>query len=194
VLINFVILTKTHRRTGYRHPSLFQLDRPEAGTRAQAGPVDRTGTGQGTGSARDTWFSAPSKRKSLIVEKSAAMGRPSFAMNPCRFAMSPVSGHRRVACLSLLSRLLKEKKKEGVERKESGDSGPPRVGPGLPSIREGACFLGHVSHESASGDWWQLMAAHSFEISHLAQDRRRPTCPRVALRMVPLRTQPEGGR
>ncbi|MFM0485448.1 hypothetical protein [Paraburkholderia graminis] len=188
--MNFVSLTKPHRRMGGWPTSCCRPDLPEPKRPARPGLAGRICTGRGTGSARDTWFSAPIARKSLIIEKSAATSHCLFAMSPGCFAMSPFSGHRRTAYSSLLSKLLKEKKKEGLERKESGDIRPPRVGPGLPSIGEGAYFLGHVSHESARDDSWRLMAPLPFEIRHLAADRMPPTCPRVALRVVPLRVQP----
>jgi hypothetical protein len=181
--MNFVFLTKSHRRMGGRPTSCCRPDRPEPERPALPGPAGRICTGRGTGSARDTWLSVPAARKSLITEKSAATSHPSFATSPRGFAMSLFSGRRRVVCLSSLSKL-KEKKKEGLERKESGDIGVPRVGPGLPSIREGACFLGHVSHGSATADSWQLMARLSFEIRYLAAGRMPPTCPCVALRVV----------
>ena len=193
MLINFVFLTKSHRRTAGWPTPRSRPDRPEPERPARRGVMAQIRTAQGTGSARDTWFSAPAAPKSLILEKSGATSCRLFAMSPGCFAMSRFSGDRRVACLSSLSKLLKEKKKEGPERKESGDIGAPRVSPGLPPVRGGACFLGHVSHESAKGDSWQLMAWLSFEISDLAARRMPSTSPRVALRVVQLRALPEGG-
>ena len=182
--MNFVFLMKSHRRMGGRPTSCRRPDRPERERLTPAGLAAQIRTARGTGSARDTWFLALAARKSLITEKSAATSHPSFATSPRGFAMSLFSGCRRVAYLSSLSKLLKEKKKEGLERKESGDIGAPRVGPGLPSIRGGACFLGHVSHESTTGDSWQLMARLPFEIRHLTDGWMPPTCPCVALRVV----------
>jgi hypothetical protein len=191
--MNFVFLTKSHRRMGGRPTSRGRPDRPEPARRARRGVVAQICTGQRTGSARDTWFSAPAAPKSLILEKSGATSHGLFAMSPGCFAMSLFSERRRVACLSSLSKLLKEKKKEGLERKESGDIGAPRVDLDLSSIGGCACFLGHVSHGSARGDSWQIMAWLPFEIRHLAAGRMPSTCPRVALRVVPLRTLSEGG-
>jgi hypothetical protein len=182
--MNFVPLTKPHRRMGGRPTSCVRPDRQKAERQAQPSSADQICTGQGTGSARDTWFLAPATRKSLITEKSAATNRLSFAMSPCCFAMSLFSEHRRAPYPSLISKLLKEKKKEGLERKKSDDTEPPRVGPGLPSIGWSAYFLGHAFHESASNDSWQLMAAHSFEISYLTVGQMPPTCSCVALRAV----------
>jgi hypothetical protein len=182
--MSFGFLTKSHRRMGGRLTSFGRPDRPELERTAPRGVAAQICTGQRAGSAGDTWFLAPAAPKSLILEQSAATSYRLFAMSPGRFAMSLFSGHRRVACLSSLSRLLKEKKKEGLERKESGDIGAPRVDRDLPSIGGGACFLGHVSHESAKGDSWQIMARLPFEISHLAAGRMPPTCPCVALRVV----------
>ncbi|NPT54445.1 hypothetical protein [Paraburkholderia elongata] len=98
--------------------------------------------------------------------------------------MSPFSGRRCVPYFSLLSKLLKEKKKEGSERKASEEIGVPWVDPDLPSIGRGAYFSGHASHESAKGDSWQLMVSVPFEIRHLVIDQMPPTRPRVALRVV----------
>ncbi len=192
--MNFVPLTKPYRRCGGRPGSPVHPRQPA--TRKQESPPRRGGiwTRQGTGNARDTWFPPSIACKSLIIEKSAATSRRSFATSYRRFAMSLFTGRRRPPCFSPLSKLLKEKKKEGSERKKRSDIGPPRVGPDLPSNGGGAYFLGHASHESAKGDPWRLMAPLSFEIRHLAAGRMQPTCPRVALRVVPLRAQPEGGR
>jgi len=192
--MNFVFLTKCHRRTGGRPTSRGRPDRPEPERPARRGVAAPICTGQRTGSARDTWFSAPAAPKSLILEKSGATSHRLFAMSPGCFATGRFSGCRRVACLSSLSKLLKKKKKEGLEKKESGDIGAPRVSPGLPSIRGGACFLGHVSHESVRGDSWQLMAQLPFEINDLAGRRMPSTSPRVALRVVPLRAPSEVGQ
>jgi hypothetical protein len=182
--MNFVFLTKSYRRMGGRPTSCRRQDRPEPERTALRGVSGRICTGQGTGSARDTWFSIRAAPKSLILEKSAAASYRLSAMSPGCFAMSLFSWRRLFAHLSSLSNLLKEKKKEGPERKESGDIGAPRVALNLPSIGGGACFLGHVSHESAKGDSWQLMARPPFEIRHLAAGRMPPTCPCVALRVV----------
>jgi hypothetical protein len=182
--MNFVHLTKPHRQMGGRPTPYVCPDRPEPRSSAQPDLAGRICAGQGTGSARDTWFLTPAAPKSLIIEKSTATSRRSFATSPRRFAMSLFSGDRRAPYSFLLSKLLKEKKKEGLERKESGDIGPPRVDPDLPSIGGGAYFLGHASHESASGNSWQLMAEHPFEIMHLAVGQMPPTSPRVALRVV----------
>jgi len=192
--MNFVFLTKPHRRMGGRPTSCRRPDRPERERLTPAGLAAQIRTARGTGSARDTWFLALAGRKSLITEKSAATSHQPFATSPHRFAMSPFSMARRVSYLSPLSRLLKKKKKEGPERKESGDIGAPRVGPGLPSIGAGASFLGHVSHGSVGGDSWRLMAPLPFEIRHLTAGHIPPTSPRVALRVVPLHAPSEGGR
>ena len=182
--MNFVDLTKPHRQMGGRPTPYVCPDRPEPRRPAQSDLAGRICAGQGTGSARDTWSLTSAARKSLIIEESTATSRRSFATSPRCFAMSLFSGHRRAPYSSLLSKLLKEKKKEGSERKASTDIGAPRVDHDLPSIRAGACFLGHASHESTRGNPWQLMATHPFEISHLPMSRMRPTSPRVALRVV----------
>ncbi|WP_211708441.1 hypothetical protein [Paraburkholderia aspalathi] len=184
--MNFAPLTKPHRQWGGRATSLFRPDRPEAGTPAQPSPAGRICAARRTRGARNTWFSPSTAPKSLIIEKNAATSHWTFAMSPRRFAISLFSGHRRAPSSSLLSKLLKEKKKEGLERIKSDDIGPPRVDPDLPSIGEAAYFLGHASHGSARGDSWRLMVSVPFEISYLAISQMPPTCPCVALRVVRL--------
>ncbi|RBL66831.1 Baseplate J family protein, partial [Pseudomonas sp. MWU13-2625] len=69
-------------------------------------------------SARDSWFSGPSSRKSLIVEKSAAMSRIRIATSRYVFATSPFFAAAAVVPFSLLSNSLKKKKKEYAEAAE----------------------------------------------------------------------------
>lgn len=182
--MNFVPLTKRHRHWGGHVASHVYPRQPAARKQEPLNPGGGICPVHGTGSARDTWISSPTARKSLIIEKSTATSHRSFATSCRRFAMSLFSGHRRAPYSSLLSKLLKEKKKEGFEKKKSDDIESPRVDPDLPSIEGGAYFLGHASHGSAKSDSWQLMASVPFEISYLAINQMPPTCPRVALRMV----------
>ncbi|MBB4515853.1 hypothetical protein [Paraburkholderia fungorum] len=182
--MNFVPLTKPCRRCGGRPGSPVHPRQPATRKQEQMNPRAGIYTEQRTGSARDTWFSPTTPRKSLIIEKITSTSHRSFATSCRRFAMSLFSGHRRAPYSSLLSKLLKEKKKEGSEKKESDDIESPRVGPDLPSIEGGACFLGHASHRSTKGDSWQLMAPVPFEISHLVIGQAPPTYPCVALRVV----------
>ncbi|MDN7608936.1 hypothetical protein QZM28_19810 [Burkholderia multivorans] len=82
-------------------------------------------------------------RKSLIVEKSAAMCRPSFATSQAVFATSPVFAPAAAVPFSLLSNSLKKKKKEYEEGQEIDRSAPPRVKAVLPSVAGAAYFLCH---------------------------------------------------
>ena len=182
--MNFVPLTKRHRHWGRYVASRVYPRQLAARKQEPLNPEGGICPAQGTGSARDTWISPLTARKSLIIENSTATSHLSFATSHRRFAMSLFSGHRRAPYSSLLSKLLKEKKKEGFGKKESDDIESPRVDPDLPSIEGGAYFLGHASHGSAKGDSWQLMASVPFEISHLAINQMPPTYPRVALPVV----------
>ncbi|MFK4442029.1 hypothetical protein ABH944_002474 [Caballeronia udeis] len=156
-----------------------------------AGGIDRR---QGTDSARETWFSIPTAPKSLILVKSAAMTDTAFATSYRVFATSPFLDNRRAPPSFSLFKLLKEKKKEGCEAKEFRDTGAPRVDLDLPSVRGAAYFLGHQFHVLCRPNSWHLMASVFFEISDLPMIHRPATCPRVALRVVRLRTHSEAGR
>ena len=193
-MLNAAHLTNPSRRPSGRIASLARSSRPKARTmneRGLAGEIDRR---QGTGSARDTWFSIPAARKSLILVKSAATTYTAFAMSYRVFATSPFLGHRRTPSSFSLSKLLKEKKKEGYEAKEFRDTSAPRVDLDLPSVSGAAYFLGHEFHVLCGPDSWHLMVCVFFEISDLPMIHRAATCPRVALRVVRLRTQSEAGR
>lgn len=182
--MNFAFLMKSHRQPGGRPASCARPRQPEARKQEPKNSGGGISPAQRAGSAHDTWFLPSTARKPLIIEKSATTSYQSFATGRHRFAMSLFSDHRAGSYSSLLSKLLKEKKKEGWERKESEEIGTPRVDLDLPSIGGSAYFLGHVSRESAGGDSWQLMATHPFEINRLSIDQMHPTSPRVALRVV----------
>lgn len=110
------------------------------------------------GSARESWFSGVSARKSLIVEKSAAMSRTRIATSRCVFATSPVFAPAAAVPFSLLSNSLKKKKKEYVEGAEIDRNAMPRVRRVLPRVADAAYFLGHESEGGAIGFSWQMMA------------------------------------
>ena len=193
-MLNVGHLTNPSRRPSGRIASLAHSSRPKAGTmneRGLAGGIDRR---QGTGGARDTWFSIPTAPKSLILVKSAATTDTAFATSWLVFATSPFLDHRRTPSSFSISKLLKEKKKEGCEAKKFRDTGAPRVDLDLPSVRGAAYFLGHEFHVLCRPNSWHLMASIFFEISDLLMIHRPATCPRVALRVVRLRTQSEAGR
>jgi hypothetical protein len=185
-VLNVAHLTNPSRRPSGRIASLAHSSRPKARTtneRGLAGGIDRR---QGTGSARDTWFSIPAAPKSLILVKSAATTYTAFATSYRIFATSQFLGHRRTPSSFSLSKLLKEKKKEGCETKEFLDTGVPRVDLDLPSVSGAAYFLGHEFHVLSMPDSWHLMASVSFEINNLPMTHLPATCPRVALRVVRL--------
>lgn len=110
------------------------------------------------GSTRESWFSGLSARKSLIVEKSAAMNRIEFATSRAVFATSPVFAPAAVVPFSLLSNSLKKKKKEYIEGAEISRNATPRVGRVLPRVADAAYFLGHESEGGATGNSWELVA------------------------------------
>ncbi|PRG70955.1 Baseplate J family protein [Burkholderia cenocepacia] len=110
------------------------------------------------GSAYESWFSWLSARKSLIVEKSAAMNRIRIATSRCVFATSPAFAPAAAAPFSLLSNSLKKKKKEYVEVTEIDRNAMPRVEHVLPRVADAAYFLGHESERGATGFSWRMMA------------------------------------
>jgi hypothetical protein len=99
-----------------------------------------------------------SARKSLIVEKTAAMCRPAFATSRAVFATSPVFALAAAVPFFFLSNSLKKKKKEYVEGRGISRKAMPRVGRVLPSVTDTAYFLGHELDRGATGFSWQLMA------------------------------------
>lgn len=131
-----------------------------ATTRAlrERGCPDRFFHRERAGSARESWFSGLSARKSLIVEKSAAMNRIRIATSRCGFATSPVFAPAAAVPFSLLSNSLKKKKKEYVEGAEIDRKAMPRVGHVLPRVAGAAYFLGHESEGGAMCFSWQMMA------------------------------------
>lgn len=110
------------------------------------------------GSTRESWFSGLSARKSLIVEKSAAMNRIRIATSRAVFATSPIFAPTAVAPFSLLSNSLKKKKKEYGEGQEIRRKAVPRVERVLPRVADAAYFLGHESEVGATCNSWQLVA------------------------------------
>ncbi len=110
------------------------------------------------GSARESWFSGLSARKSLILEASAAVNRIRIATSRCVFATSPVFAPAAAAPFSLLSNSLKKKKKEYAEGAEIDRNAVPRVEHVLPRVADAAYFLGHESEGGATGFSWQMMA------------------------------------
>ncbi|MBI0359308.1 Baseplate J family protein [Burkholderia oklahomensis] len=94
-------------------------------------------------SARESWISGVSTRKSLIVERTAAASLRLFAISRAAFATSPVFAPAAVALLSSLSISLKKKEKESEEGQGIGQNGLPRVECVLPSVTDAAYFLGH---------------------------------------------------
>lgn len=131
-----------------------------ATTRAlrERGDPDRFFHRERAGSARESWFSGLSARKSLIVEKSAAMSRIRIAISRGVFATSPVFAPAAAVPFSLLSNSLKKKKNEYVEGAEIDRKAMPRVERVLPSVAGAAYFLGHESEGGATGFSWQMMA------------------------------------
>ncbi len=114
------------------------------------------------GSARESWFSGLSARKSLIVEKSAAVNRIRIATSRGVFATSPVFSPAAVGPFSLLSNSLKKKKKEYEEGQEVSRKAVPRVERVLPRVADAAYFLGHESEGGATSFSWQMMATINF--------------------------------
>ncbi|VWC00631.1 Baseplate J family protein [Burkholderia pseudomultivorans] len=124
------------------------------------------------GSARESWFSGASARKSLIVEKSAAMCRSPFATSRGVFATSPVFAPTAAAPFSLLSNSLKKKKKESKEEAGTGRNRAPRVLCVLPSVTDAAYFLGHESEGAATGFSWQMMAGEIIKNQSVTHERQ----------------------
>ncbi len=114
------------------------------------------------GRARESWFSGLSARKSLIVEKSAAMNRIRIATSRCVFATSPFFALAAAVPSSPLSNSLKKKKKEYEERAEIDRNAMPRVAHVLPRVADAAYFLGHESAGGATCFSWQMMARKNF--------------------------------
>lgn len=139
------------------------------------------------GGADNAWFSGVRARKSLIVERTTATGRPGFAMSRPVSAMSPFFAFGCAVPVSSLSNLLKEKKKEGCEVQGISHARAPRVTAVLPRVRDAAYFLGHQLDTLESADSWQLMGRVSLLINRLDAPTKQSTCPRVALRVPPLR-------
>ncbi|PJO21809.1 Baseplate J family protein [Burkholderia glumae] len=94
------------------------------------------------GSAENSGILGVCARKSLIVEKTPAPYRITFAPICAAFAPSPIFAPAAVAPFSSLSNSLKEKKKEYEERQGIETSALPLVVPVLPSIADAAYFLG----------------------------------------------------
>lgn len=117
--------------------------------------------GDRASSARESWISGVSARKSLIPEASAATSDVGFAMSLGDFATSPFFAPALATPFSLLSNSLKRKKKEYVEGPEISRNAMPRVAHVLPRVADAAYFLGHELEGRAMGFPWQLMATKS---------------------------------
>lgn len=124
----------------------------------EGGRADRFFHRERAGSARESWFSVLSARKSLILEASAAMNRIRIATSRCVFATSPVFAPVAAVPFSLLSNSLKKKKKEYVEGPEISRNAMPRVEHVLPRVGNAAYFLGHELEGGATCFSWQMMA------------------------------------
>lgn len=129
------------------------------------------------GSARESWFSGLSARKSLIVEKSAAVNRIRIATSRGVFATSPVFSPAAVGPFSLLSNSLKRKKKEYEEGQEVSRKAVPRVGRVLPRVADAAYFLGHESEGGATSFSWQMMASKN--LTNQSVTHENPGVPRI---------------
>jgi len=178
---------------------LAVLSPGQAGRRlAQTGRSGDRATDTGrwgrAGSAANAWFSGVRARKSLIVERTTATGRPGFAMSCSGFATSLFFAFCRAVPSSSLSNSLKEKKKEGCEVRGISHARAPRVTAVLPRVRHAAYFLGHQSATPESADSWQLMAGVPLPINDLQLPARQSTCPRVAPRVPPSRVRLESRR
>ncbi|CAJ9989166.1 Baseplate J family protein [Burkholderia pseudomallei] len=125
----------------------------------ERGRPDRFFHRERAGSARESWFSVLSARKSLIVEKSTATNRIRIATSRAVFATSPIFAPAAAVPFSLLSNSLKKKKKEYVEGAEIDRNAMPRVACVLPRVPDAAYFLGHESEGGATGFSWQMMAS-----------------------------------
>lgn len=132
--------------------------RAKAPAPMKAGRASRFFHREGAGSARESWFSRASVRKSLIVEKSTAMCRPPFAISRGVFATSPIFAPAPLVPFSLLSNSLKKKRKESREEAIQGLNRAPRVLGFLPRVCACAYFLSHEFSGVSTGNSWQLMA------------------------------------
>lgn len=135
--------------------------RAKARASAKAGRASLFFHREGAGSARESWFSGASARKSLIVEKSTATCRPLFATSRGVFAISPIFAPATIAPFSLLSNSLKKKRKESREEAIKGRNRAPRVLGFLPRVSACAYFLSHEFSGPSTGNSWQLVA-HNF--------------------------------
>lgn len=120
------------------------------------------------GSACESWISGVSTRKSLIVEKSAAMCCPPFATSRAVFATSPIFAPAALAPFSLLSNSLKKKKKEYVEGHKFSRKAMPLVRRVLPRVADAAYFLGHELEGGATCNSRQPMARTTITNQRLA--------------------------
>ncbi|CAE6784247.1 hypothetical protein R69658_04217 [Paraburkholderia aspalathi] len=168
-------------------PPASQNGRATARTGKAGGHAGEISRWVRAGTTNNSWLSEGCALKSLIVEMTTATSHPGFATSCPLFATSPFFAIRRAARSSSLSNLLKEKKKEGCEVQEISYTRAPRVTPVLPLVRHAAYFLGHELDTPESADSWQLMARDSLVINQLDASTTPSTCPRVALRVPPLR-------
>lgn len=89
-------------------------------------------------------------RKSLIVEANSILSHPVFATSRALFATSLNFVAAAVPSFFSLSKLLKKKKKEYIERSGIDPKQVPRVRRVLPSVADAAYFLGHESEVGAT--------------------------------------------
>lgn len=145
------------------YPPRVETGRAKARAERERGRADRFFRRERARSARESWFSGPSARKSLIVEKSTAMYRPLFATSRGIFATSPIFAPAVAAPFSLLSNSLKKKKKESKEEAIKGRNRAPRVLCFLPRVFTSAYFLSHEFSRPSTGNSWQLMALNTLK-------------------------------
>ncbi|MCA8258691.1 hypothetical protein LGM89_35980 [Burkholderia sp. AU31624] len=102
------------------------------------------------GSARESWLSRVTARKSLIPEETAALPHAGFATCHAAFAMSPAGAPAAVPSSFSLFNSLKKKKKENREATATSRHRAPRVGAALPSVAGDAASSRHGFHALAT--------------------------------------------
>ncbi|RXV72399.1 hypothetical protein D1006_08625 [Burkholderia stabilis] len=103
-------------------------------------------------SARESWLSRVSTRKSLILDGTAAAHRTGIAMCGVVFATCPDHPQATAPSSPSLFKSLKEKKKENREAAATGCNRAPRVGRALPSVAGDAAVSRHGFFGAATRD------------------------------------------